>query len=271
MVSERAAAQTEVGGRVYYYHNDHLMTPVFMTDSSGWAVWTLAQGPFEDYLVNTDHDGDKVNVYNPFRFPGQYSDPETNDMFWYNWNRYYVPELGRYGQGDPIGLYADNVLYPYAINNPTGYFDRNGMLYGVPAGEEYGAEAAEYYAGRTTDPNCTASCQVGNTAGGLLSSLWSSDVASTATTITLLSALGIEAILIPTPDDEDEPENPNPIPPEEQKKPNVDYSGYYLEYLECIEGCYELAKNPTKYHCTGDDAVKAVKDCIEACKNFFEH
>jgi len=71
MVSERAAAQSEVGGRVYYYHNDHLMTPVFMTDSSGWAVWTLAQGPFDDYLVNTDHDGDKIRVYNPFRFPAQ--------------------------------------------------------------------------------------------------------------------------------------------------------------------------------------------------------
>ena len=122
MVSERAAAQNEVVGRVYYYHNDHLMTPVFMTASNGWAVWTLAQGPFEDYLVNTDHDGDGVHVYNPFRFPGQYSDPETNDMFWYNWNRWYMPELGRYAQADITGVHSFSKYFKNSKFNKTNFF-----------------------------------------------------------------------------------------------------------------------------------------------------
>ena len=126
------------------------MTPVFMTASNGWAVWTLAQGPFEDYLVNTDHDGDGVHVYNPFRFPGQYSDSETNDMFWYNWNRYYIPELGRYGQGEIINagslqvprhnfagkMIVKNMLYNpelqnnynYAVSNPIFYKDSNARM-----------------------------------------------------------------------------------------------------------------------------------------------
>jgi len=40
-----------------------------MTNAEGYAVWTLAQGPFDMFLINSDHDEDKVHVYNPSRFP----------------------------------------------------------------------------------------------------------------------------------------------------------------------------------------------------------
>jgi len=121
-----------------------------MTDAKGYAVWTMAQRPFDVFLINTDHDGDKVNVYNPFRFPGQYSDPETNDMFWYNWNRYYAPELGRYNKAEIINIGSLQVPrhnstgkkiakymlynpelqnnYNYAVNNPISYVDPNARM-----------------------------------------------------------------------------------------------------------------------------------------------
>ncbi len=124
-----------------------------------------------------------------------------------------MPELGRYTSADAVGLFADNMLYPYAINNPIYYVDMNGMLIGMEAGESYGAEAAEYWANQTQSG-------IGwqHYAGwplGLLASLWSNDKASTRTTMALLGGLAAGAVAQgyntePSSDPDDiEPENPN--------------------------------------------------------------
>jgi len=78
------------------------MTPVFMTDSKGDVVWTMTGGPFNQNQLNTDPDDDGEEVNNPFRFPGQYADSETDNILSYNWNRYYIPQLGRYNRVDPM-------------------------------------------------------------------------------------------------------------------------------------------------------------------------
>jgi len=44
-------------------------------------------------------------MQNNLRFPDQYYDAEAG--LYYNWNRYYDPELKRYSSPDPIGIEGD--------------------------------------------------------------------------------------------------------------------------------------------------------------------
>jgi len=73
---------------LYYYHLDHLGTPLKLTDSEGNVVWSMNCSPFMEICSIS---GD---IIQPLRFPGQYYDEETG--LHYNWNRYYKPEWGRY-------------------------------------------------------------------------------------------------------------------------------------------------------------------------------
>ncbi|MBI5409589.1 MAG: RHS domain-containing protein [Nitrospirae bacterium] len=79
---------------VYYYHNDHLGTPMLMTDSSGKTVW---QGEFKPFGEPLSVSG---SITNNLRFPGQYYDAETG--LHQNWHRDYKAEIGRYVESDPI-------------------------------------------------------------------------------------------------------------------------------------------------------------------------
>ncbi|RKH98181.1 RHS repeat-associated core domain-containing protein [Corallococcus sp. AB038B] len=69
-------------------------------------------------------------------FPGQYRDAETDLVE--NWNRYYDPDAGRYLQLEPMqyesaylyGMARSGFVVPaytYALGNPIGFFDPNGL------------------------------------------------------------------------------------------------------------------------------------------------
>ena len=115
---------------VYFYHNDHLGTPVKMTNSTGNVVWSADYLPFGEVILNEDPDGDGKKVVNNFRFPGQYYDEETG--LHYNMNRYYAPGIGRYPTPDLIGLAGGINLYSYVANNPVKLIDLNGLVISIP-------------------------------------------------------------------------------------------------------------------------------------------
>jgi hypothetical protein len=71
------------------------------------------------------------------------------------------------------------------------YTDPEGLLFGLNAGESFGASAAQYYADITNDPCAPGLKKVGAWAGGLLASLWTPET-SNETFLSLLptGALG---------------------------------------------------------------------------------
>ena len=104
VVVHRAKAQ-ETGEKIYYYHNDHLGTPIKLTDQSQNVVWSWQYGPFGEEPLTMNSNTISQNL----RFPGQYYDAETGLN--YNFHRYYSPKLGRYLQHDPI---LDSLIYNYS-------------------------------------------------------------------------------------------------------------------------------------------------------------
>jgi len=103
-----------------YYHDDHLGTPIAMTNQDAELVWRAEYRPFGELFSNTI-----ANVENNLRFPGQYFDAETG--LHQNWFRDYQPKTGRYGEADPIGLVAGTNPYAYVDNGPTNLFDPPGL------------------------------------------------------------------------------------------------------------------------------------------------
>jgi RHS repeat-associated protein len=123
---------TAVAGNVYYIHSDHLDTPREITNEQNQTVWKnppLTE-PFGSTPVDDDPDGDGQAFTFNLRFPGQYYDQETGTH--YNYYRdNYLPDFGRYGQSDPIGLEGGINTYGYANSNPLSFIDPTGES--VPA------------------------------------------------------------------------------------------------------------------------------------------
>ncbi len=101
-----------------YLHTDHLGTPRFGTNTGGTQVWSYDYDAFGNA---TPSGSVTVNL----RMAGQYYDSESG--LFYNWNRYYDPETGRYISSDPIGLEGGMNTYNYAIVSPIMYTDPEGL------------------------------------------------------------------------------------------------------------------------------------------------
>ncbi len=121
-----AIAPPSGNGRIYFYHNDHLGTPLVLTDENATPVWRADYTPFGHATFNEDPDANAIRVTNPVRFPGQYYDSETGLR--YNYYRYYDPQLGRYVSPDPIGLAGGLNAYAYVGGNPIMFFDSLGLF-----------------------------------------------------------------------------------------------------------------------------------------------
>jgi RHS repeat-associated protein len=107
------------GGYVYYI-NDHLATPQKLITETGYKVWEAHSDAYGKTIITNNE------FRNPLRFPGQYTDDESNLR--YNYFRYYDPQLGRYITSDPIGLDGGLNTYGYVFGNPVKHVDPRGLV-----------------------------------------------------------------------------------------------------------------------------------------------
>jgi RHS repeat-associated protein len=141
--STRLVQANTGSGKLYYYLNNYLGTPLMMTNANNTVVWEAEYQPFGQAKVNP-----KSKLVNNFRFAGQYYDSETG--LHYNYFRYYDPKTGRYLTPDPVGLLGGINLYSYVTNNPINEIDPWGLnpaiLFGqgVTASSGLGVGAAGY-------------------------------------------------------------------------------------------------------------------------------
>jgi RHS repeat-associated protein len=153
-----------VNVEVFYIHPDHLGTPRTITRSTvatganapssanatspgaiNKAVWMWNSDPFG--TTGTTGAGGSTNSApnkNPqnitgtaaqiaaatfeqnLRMPGQVEDQETKKF--YNWNRTYANDIGRYDSSDPIGLKGGINTFGYVAQRPITHVDRDGRI-----------------------------------------------------------------------------------------------------------------------------------------------
>ncbi len=93
-----------------YFHCDQIGIPREMTDKDGNLLW------FGDYYGwgKLKSETNINNAHQPFRLQNQYYDEETG--LHYNFFRYYEPDVGRFVNQDPIGLWGGDNFYSFAPN-----------------------------------------------------------------------------------------------------------------------------------------------------------
>ena len=112
------------GSSTYYALGDANKNISEYIDATGTVQ---AHYEFSPFGKITSQTGTLQNDFD-FRFSSEYLDTETG-MVYYNF-RYYIPELGRWLNRDPIGELVGmrlNLLYNYNINSPLNYIDNLGL------------------------------------------------------------------------------------------------------------------------------------------------
>ena len=98
------------------------------------GTYTLRASYTFDAFGNQSSDGE---VYNPFRYKGEYYDEETKNI--YLRNRYYNSATGRFITEDPV---QDGLnWYVYAGNNPVSFVDPSGLSANPPRDMDWNGDA----------------------------------------------------------------------------------------------------------------------------------
>lgn len=115
--------------KLFHIQADHLGTPRLVIDPAREQVvwtWALTGEAFGNEAPNEDPDGDGSAFVFDLRFPGQRYDAASELN--YNYFRDYDPNVGRYSQSDPIGLFNSNSTYSYVDANPSIFRDSLGLF-----------------------------------------------------------------------------------------------------------------------------------------------
>ena len=121
-VHNRTTEDGESCQQTHYFHCDQIGIPREMTDKDGNLLWFgnyTGWGRLKEETKVTD------SAYQPFRLQNQYADRETG--LHYNFFRYYDPNVGRFINQDPIGLWGGENLYAFAPN-AQGWIDPLGLI-----------------------------------------------------------------------------------------------------------------------------------------------
>ncbi len=122
-----------------FYQMDALGSALTLTDGSGVSSTTYTQEPFG----KTIKTGASANT---FQYTGR--ENEGTALYYYR-ARYYNPLIQRFISEDPIGFAGGDInVYAYVGNDPLGYTDPSGLLFGgfVNAGECFGDSATQFWA-----------------------------------------------------------------------------------------------------------------------------
>jgi RHS repeat-associated protein len=108
---------------LFFYHTDHLGTPIAMTNTSGTLEWRAEYLPFGGV-----HSFPVSFMASNLRLPGQYFDQETD--LHQNWFRTQVPRLGRFLEPDQFldPSWLEAAPYTYVRNRPTVLTDPFGLF-----------------------------------------------------------------------------------------------------------------------------------------------
>jgi len=131
-------AQVEYAGgqeSSYWLHADHLGLPRAMTNAAQQVVWSAAARPYGDLTETTTPDPlTGRTVVTNLRLPGQYDERLLGGLGlqgpYYNWNRWYLPGVGRYLELDPVAMKGGSTRlewYAYAGGNPLRFIDPLGL------------------------------------------------------------------------------------------------------------------------------------------------
>ncbi len=116
-------AMVTASNDLYCYHFDATGNTVALTNGAGAVVNKYAYTPFGTLSGNSIE-----NIYQPFKFVGQYGVMAEPNGLYYMRARYYDPNVGRFISEDPIGFDGGDVnLFAYVGNNPIIGIDPTGL------------------------------------------------------------------------------------------------------------------------------------------------
>ena len=113
-----------VGQRRFGVIADHAGTPTHLITEQGRLAWRGELDIWGELHETQVGIATEDATSNPWRYQGQYEDEETG--LYYNRQRYYDPELGRYISEDPIGLLGGTALFGY-VHDPLMWVDPEGL------------------------------------------------------------------------------------------------------------------------------------------------
>ena len=118
-----ASSDTNQEG-VIAIHTDRRHAPMMATDEQGKVIW---QAEYDAWgkLIQINHQEQSSQFNMNLRLPGQWQDQATG--LYYNYQRDYNPDTGRYLTPDPLGFPDGADPYAYVNNDPLNKVDPLGL------------------------------------------------------------------------------------------------------------------------------------------------